>query len=193
MGNHQRVRLPGRHAFLLYQFHMVSRQPSGKIERTVAEIRPRSHLPPHCRNLHTFHAARPEKCRRMGMGDFHLRLAIRPHRFHPQLQKTERTQPSRNLLLRSDGSQHPDCHETPNEPSGVNTRHARFLVAGGRRSLLHRRRNILFAEKTLHACRFPPVLPGRKHRAYHRYPADSVTTETDTKKKAIYPRQPIFY
>ena len=49
----------------------------------------------------------------------------------------------------------------------------------------------LFIAQTVYACHFPLVLSGRQYRTHHCDLADSVRNGRD-KKKAIYPRQPIF-
>ena len=51
------IRLSVWHAFFLCQFHMVSRQSPGQIERAASQIRSRGDLPAHCGNVYAVHTA----------------------------------------------------------------------------------------------------------------------------------------
>ena len=64
------IRLSVWHAFFLCQFHMVSRQSPGQIERAASQIRSRGDLPAHCGNVYAVHTACHEACRRLGLGHF---------------------------------------------------------------------------------------------------------------------------
>lgn len=70
MGSCLCIRLSGGDAFLLYQFYVVSRQPSGETERVAPQIRSWSYLPAHRGHLHSFHATCPAACRGWGWGIF---------------------------------------------------------------------------------------------------------------------------
>ena len=64
--------------------------------------------------------------------------------------------------------------------------------------ILYYRCRILFIAQALYARHLSSVLLGRKYRAHHSYLADIIEgditiVDIQTKKKAIYPRQPIFF
>lgn len=154
--------------------YLVSRLQARQAERTSAQIWPRRHLPAHSRDLHSVHPVSATPCRRMGLGNLHFCMAVSYCRIHISLQKTERTQQSRDDLFCRDGLCHPGGSQTTN---GLPVRHrslSRLLVASRRRSFVYHGSRVLLVAKTLYARRFPPVLSRRKHRPYHSHLVDSL-------------------